>query len=89
MKSLLLINHYSSLQCHVILQKSLQYADLVLKKHFLFILKLKRVVQHNICFQASSINRKFHSLFVIQIFCCIINVFTVTFNQFDVAVLVE
>ncbi len=27
--------HYSSLQCHMILQKSFKYADLLLKKHFL------------------------------------------------------
>ncbi len=28
-------HHYSSLQHHMILQKSLKYADLLLKKHFL------------------------------------------------------
>jgi len=27
-------HHYSSLQCHMILQKSFQYADLLLKKDF-------------------------------------------------------
>ncbi len=31
--------HYSSLQCHMILQKSFWYADLVLKKH-LFVLSI-------------------------------------------------
>ncbi len=29
-------SHYSSLQCHMILQKSFWYADLVLNKHFFF-----------------------------------------------------
>ncbi len=35
--------HYYSLQCHTILQKSFQYADLVLKKHFLLSM-LKTIV---------------------------------------------
>ncbi len=30
-------HHYSSLQCHVILQKSFYYADLLLKKHLLLL----------------------------------------------------
>ncbi len=37
-------HHYSSLQCHMILQKSFLYADLLLKKHFLLLLMLKTVV---------------------------------------------
>ncbi len=32
-------HHYSSLHCHMIHQKSFEYADLLLKKHFLSILK--------------------------------------------------
>ncbi len=35
-------HHYSSLQCHMILQKSFQYADLVLKKHFWLLSALKQ-----------------------------------------------
>jgi len=31
-------HHYSSLQCHMILQKSFEYDDLLLKKYF-FMLK--------------------------------------------------
>ncbi len=33
----------SSLKCHLILQKSFVYADLVLKKHFLLLSMLKTV----------------------------------------------
>ncbi len=40
--------HFSSLQCHVILQKSFYYAELLLKKHFLLLSNLKRVVQCNV-----------------------------------------
>ncbi len=32
-------HHYSSLQCHMILQKSFWFADLLLKKHFLLLFK--------------------------------------------------
>ncbi len=39
-----LLHHYSSLQCHMILQKSFQYADLLLKVHFLLLSMLKTVV---------------------------------------------
>ncbi len=39
---------YSSLQCHVILQKSFWYADLLLKKHVLLISIIKTVVLLNI-----------------------------------------
>ncbi len=41
-------HHYSSLQCHMILQKSFLYADLVIKKHLLLLLMLKTVVPLNI-----------------------------------------
>ncbi len=41
-------HHYSSLQCHMILQKSFIYADLVIKKHLLLLLMLKTVVPLNI-----------------------------------------
>jgi len=34
-------HHYSSLQCHMILQKSLEYDDLMLKKHLLLLLMSK------------------------------------------------
>ncbi len=36
-----IITHYSSLQCHMILQKSFSYADLVLNKHVLLLSMLK------------------------------------------------
>ncbi len=35
-------HHYSSLQFHMILQKSFQYADLVLKKYFWLLSALKQ-----------------------------------------------
>ncbi len=43
-------HHYSSLQCHMILQKSFRYADLMLKKQHLLLLfsMLKIVVLINI-----------------------------------------
>ncbi len=41
-------SHYSSLQCHTILQKSFQYADLVLKKHLFLLAMMKTGVQFNI-----------------------------------------
>ncbi len=63
-------HHYSSLQCHMILQKSFQYADLQLKKHLLLLSMSKTV------FQYSLMNR---NLAEIERFCNIINVFTVTF----------
>ncbi len=37
-------HHYSSLQCHMILQKTFKRANLVLKKHFLLLIMLKTVV---------------------------------------------
>ncbi len=37
-------HHYSSLQCHMILQISLSYADVLLKKHFWLLWMLKTVV---------------------------------------------
>ncbi len=39
--------HYSSLQYHVILQKSFLNADLLLEKHFLLLLMLNTVVMLN------------------------------------------
>ncbi len=36
-------HHYSSLQCHMIRQKSFSYADLLLMKHFLL---LKKKIEH-------------------------------------------
>ncbi len=41
-------NWIFSLQCHLILQKSFSYADLVIKKHVLLLLMLKTVVPLNI-----------------------------------------
>ncbi len=41
-------HHNSSLQCHMILQKSFWYADLLLKKHYLLLSILKTVVWFNI-----------------------------------------
>ncbi|XDV39993.1 hypothetical protein PO909_009159 [Leuciscus waleckii] len=61
-------HHYSSLHCHMILQK---FADLLLKKHFHLSI-LKTVVLLNI----------FN-----QIFCNIINVFILTFDQFNASLL--
>jgi len=40
-------HHYTSLQCHMILQKSFLYADLLLRKHFLLLSMLKTVVLLN------------------------------------------
>ncbi len=41
-------HHNPSLQSHMIFQKALYYADLVLKKHFLLLLMLRTVVLVNI-----------------------------------------
>ncbi len=41
-------HHYSSLQCHMILQKSFWYSDLLRKKHFLLLSRLKIVVLFHI-----------------------------------------
>ncbi len=38
-------HHYFGLQCHMILQKSYYYADLLLKKHFLLLSMIKTVVE--------------------------------------------
>ncbi len=38
-------HHFSSHQCHLILQKSFEYSDLLLKKHFLILSMLKTVVR--------------------------------------------
>ncbi len=40
-------HHYFSLQCHMILQKSFKYADLVLKKKILLLSMLNTVVLLN------------------------------------------
>ncbi len=62
------LNFHSRLQCHMILQKSFEYADLVLKQHlFIFLLSvLRTVVLLNILvvvvIQFSLMNRKFKSL---------------------------
>jgi len=54
-------HHYSSLQCHMILQKSFWYADLLLKKHFLLMLKTVLLLNtfKETFFQDSLIKRKF------------------------------
>ncbi len=41
MQSRTFSSHFSSLLCHVILQKSIFYADMVLKKHLLLLSMLK------------------------------------------------
>ncbi len=46
MPSWIFSNHYSSVQCHMILQKSVEYADLLLMKHFLFSQMKKFVLLH-------------------------------------------
>jgi len=48
MVKLIFQHHYSSLQCHMTLQKSFQYADLLLKAHFFTLSMLKTVVLLNI-----------------------------------------
>ncbi len=40
-------HHYSSLKCHMILQKSFKYADLLLKKHLWLLSMLKTVFVEN------------------------------------------
>ncbi len=50
-------SYYSSLQCHMILQKSFWYADLVLEKHFL--LSVFCFAETVIHFQESSMNGMF------------------------------
>jgi len=39
-------HHYSSLQCHMILQKSFKYVDLPLKKQFLLLSRLKEIFRN-------------------------------------------
>ncbi len=68
--------HYSSLQCHMILQKSFQYADLELKKYFWLLSVLKTVVLHNILWKPW--------YFEMEI---IINVSTITVYQFYTSLL--
>jgi len=43
-------HHYSSLQCHMTIQKSFSYVDLVLKKHFLLLSTLNIFVETMIHF---------------------------------------
>jgi len=69
-------HHYSSLQCLVILQKSFQYADL--KKHFLLLSVLKKVVL--LIVFVESVIHVFHDSLMNR--NSILNVFTVTFDQF-------
>ncbi len=66
------------------LQKSFSYFDMVLKKHLL--LSVKTVVLLNIFVWTIKHLSKLKELDLIKIevFCNIINVFTVTFSQFDV-----
>ncbi len=66
--------------------KSFKYADLVLKKHFELLSMLKPVGMLNIFvktvlhfFQVSLMKRKLKT----EINCNIVNVFTVTFNEFN------
>ncbi len=58
-------HHDSSLQCHMIIQKSFSYAHLLLKKHVLLLSIMKTVVLFNVCIETdilflkdSLINRK-------------------------------
>ncbi len=53
--------HYSSLQCHMIFQKSFWYADLMLKKNFWLLPMLKTVLLLNIFVETdnSLMNEKF------------------------------
>ncbi len=60
--------------------------------HFLLLSVLKTVVLPNFFvetnfFQDSSINKELKSNYLIDIFCNIINVFTVTFDQLNVSLL--
>ncbi len=77
------------LQCHMIIQKSLEYADLVLKKHVLLFTMFKTAAKYfcgncdSIFFQDSLMNRKFkRTVFVWNINTN--NALTITFDWFDV-----
>ncbi len=73
-------HHYSSLQCHMILQKSFKYADLVPKKHiFLLISK--------IFWCKTYFSRFFKFKRTVFIFFDLKNVFTVTFDQLNASLL--
>jgi len=50
------------LQCHMILLKSFKYSDLLLKKHYLFVIFMKAVVLLNI-FVATTVYSIFLGLF--------------------------
>ncbi len=77
------------LQCHMIIQKSLEYADLVLKKHVLLFTMFKTAAKYfcgncdSIFFQDSLMNRKFkRTVFVWNRNKN--NSLTITFDWFDV-----
>ncbi len=72
MQSWIFSSCYSSLQCHVILQKSFQITDLVLMKHF-FLSVLKKVVLLNI--------------FVETMIHFFPEVFSINFEQFNACLL--
>ncbi len=70
------------------LQKSFQYVELVLKKHFLLLLMLKTAVLptfFDTFYKDLLMNGK--HLFEIDIFCNFINVFTDTSGQFNTLLL--
>ncbi len=75
-------HHYSSLQCHMILQKSFKYADLVPKKHLLLLLMSKIFCLIFWC--KTYFSRFFKFKRTVFIFCDFKNVFTVTFDQLNV-----
>ncbi len=72
---------YLSLQCHMILQKSLYCADLVFKKHFLLISLLKQLhclifLWKPWCFFQYSFNRKLKKQHLFEMFPNFVNVVT-------------
>ncbi len=69
-------SHYSSLQCHMILQKSFWYADMLLKKHLQHFCEFLFSFRIFLWIESSKV-----------IFCNIINVFTVTFDQLNASLL--
>ncbi len=71
-----LSSHYSGLQCHMILQKSFLYANLLPKEHFLVFSILKTVVLLNIFVE--SVIHFFRLLRWTEISCNKIKIFTVT-----------
>ncbi len=71
-------HHYFSLQCHMIFQKSFEYADLLLMKHSLLLSMLKTVVLLNIFVETDIFfmillwikSRKEQHLIKTEISCC-------------------